>query len=203
MDFKNMKKSTIGIIVALVLLFFWGCSSYNGLVDKDESANQAWSDVEASYQRRADLIDNLVNTVKGYTKHESETLKEVTEMRSHAPKITLNAEDLTEENLKKFQEAQEQWKPEYESALSRLIAVSEAYPDLKSAELFQTLQAQIEGTENRINEARKKFNSSVKEYNVSVRRFPNNILAGMFGFDQRASFKADEGAEKAPKVSFD
>lgn len=202
MDFKNMKKSTIGIIVALVLLFFWGCSSYNGLVSKDEAVTKAWANVEADYQRRADLIPNLVEIVKGYAKHESETFKEVTEARTKATSLQVNIEDVTEENMKKLEEYQKA-QGELGAAMGRLIAISENYPELKANENFKELQAQYEGTENRVKESRKAYNEAVNTYNVSVRRFPTNILAGMFGFEKKVPFQADEGAEKAPKVSFD
>ncbi|MBQ0056468.1 MAG: LemA family protein [Bacteroidales bacterium] len=193
-----MKKSTIAIIAVVAVVAIWAISAYNGLVKSDESVNQVWADVEASYQRRADLIPNLVNTVKGYAAHESETLEAVVAARAKATSINLSVDDLTEENMQKFQKAQS----EISSALGRLIAVSESYPELKANENFSELQAQLEGTENRINEARKKFNAAVKEYNVSVRSFPASIVASFAGFERRAEFKAEEGSEKAPKVEF-
>lgn len=201
MDFKNMNKSTLGIIAVVVILLFWGCSSYNGLVSKDEGVTKAWANVEADYQRRADLIPNLVEVVKGYAKHESETFKEVVEARSKATSVQVNIDDITEENMAKLQEYQKA-QGDLTSALGKLLAISEAYPDLKANENFKELQAQLEGTENRIKESRKAYNEAVNTYNVSVRRFPTNILAGMFGFEKRVPFQADEGAEKAPKVNF-
>lgn len=185
------------IIIAIVgVLGMWAISSYNGLVDKDEEVKKVWGDVEAAYQRRADLIPNLVNVVKGYAKHEENTLKEVIEARSKATGLNVNIDDLSEENMKKFQEAQQN----LNGCLSKLMAVAEAYPDLKANENFLQLQSQLEGTENRINEARKKYNAAVKPYNVSVRSFPTTIFAGMFGFSTKAEFSADEAAKSAPKV---
>lgn len=195
-----MKKinSTWIVIAVVAIAAIWGVSAYNGLVNGDESVNKAWADVEAQYQRRADLIPNLVATVKGYAEHEKSTFEAVVEARAKATSINLSAEDLTEENMKKFQEAQAQ----ITSALGRLIAVAENYPELKANENFLELQAQLEGTENRINTARKEFNAVVKDFNVSVRSFPGNIIASMFKFERRAEFKADEGSEKAPTVTF-
>ncbi|MDO4496913.1 MAG: LemA family protein [Bacteroidales bacterium] len=193
-----MKKSTIGLIAAIVALALWCVSKYNGMVNSDETVTQAWANVEAQYQRRADLIPNLVATVKGYAAHEKGTLEAVIEARAKATQMTLNVEDLTEENMKKFQEAQSQ----LSGALSRLMAVSESYPELKANEQFLELQAQLEGTENRINTARMEYNGEVKKYNVSVRSFPGNLIAGIFGFERRAEFKAEPGAEKAPTVTF-
>lgn len=183
-------------VVALVAIFCY--TTYNGLVTKEEGLDNAWSNVETQYQRRADLIPNLVNTVKGYAAHESETLGAVTEARAKATSINLSASDLTPEKLAAFQQAQ----ADVRSALGRLIAVAENYPDLKANQNFLELQAQLEGTENRINVARKNFNDAAKAYNTTIRRFPKNILAGMFGFDKRAYFEAAEGAEQAPQVQF-
>ena len=197
----NMKKGTviiIAIIAVFVLLFSWGVLKYNGCVDKQEAVNTAWSQVENQYQRRLDLIPNLVETVKGYAAHESETLTAVIEARSKATAANINADNLTEENLAKFQQSQDQ----LSSALSRLMVVVERYPDLKANQNFRDLQVQLEGTENRITVARQDFNAIAKTYNVAVRRFPANIIAGMMNFDQRPYFKADEGAEKAPQVKF-
>ena len=157
-----------------------------------------WANVETQYQRRADLIPNLVNTVKGYAAHEQETLKGVVEARSKATQIKLDASELTPEKLAQFQQAQ----GELTTALNKLLAIREAYPDLKANQNFLELQAQLEGTENRINVARKNFNDAAKDYNTAIRRFPKNILAGMFGFDKRAYFEAQEGAEVAPTVEF-
>ncbi|MBQ3188912.1 MAG: LemA family protein [Bacteroidaceae bacterium] len=193
-----MKKSTIIVIAILAIVVIWAISAYNGMVTLEESVSKAWSDVETTYQRRADLIPNLVNTVKGYATHESNTFQEVAAVRAKATQMTIPAEELTEENMRKFSQTM----GEMNSALSRLIAISESYPELKASENFSELQAQIEGTENRINEARKKYNASVKDYNIAVRRFPGNIIAGIFGFHKKAEFKSNEGAEIAPEVSF-
>lgn len=191
-----MKKKNIIWIAVVVVIVVWLYSGYNGLVSKDEAVINKWAAVEADYQRRSDLIPNLVATVKGYAEHESSTLESVTEARGRATSVTLNAEDLTEENLRAYQEAQS----EVKSALGRLIAVAESYPDLKANENFRDLQVQLEGTENRIAVSRKEFNDAVRSYNVAVRRFPTNILASLFGFERKASFSADEGAEQAPTV---
>lgn len=186
------------IIAVIAIIGIWAVSSYNGLVEKDETVKQVWGDVEASYQRRADLIPNLVNVVKGYAKHENETLKEVVEARSKATGININLDDLDETEIKKFQDAQQQ----LSGCLSRLMAVAEAYPDLKANENFKDLQAQLEGTENRINEARKHYNATVKPYNMAVRQFPGSICATLFGFKTKAEFQADSDAKNAPKVEF-
>ena len=177
--------------VAVVVIFFY--ATYNGFVNKEEGLKGAWADVETQYQRRADLIPNLVSTVKGYAAHETQTLNEVTEARARATSINLSADDLTPERLAQFQRAQ----AEVRSALGRLIAVSESYPDLKANQNFLELQAQLEGTENRIAVARKDFNAAAQQYNVSVRRFPANLVARMFGFGQKP-----EGAAAAPQVTF-
>ena len=193
-----MKKSSIILIVIAVLAVIWGVSAYNGLVTMDENVNTEWANVETQYQRRADLIPNLVNTVKGYAAHESETLESVIAARSKATQITIDPANLTPEKLAEYQEAQ----GAVTSALGKLLAISESYPDLKANQNFLELQAQLEGTENRINEARRKFNNVAKEYNTAIRRFPKSILAGMFGFDKRAYFEAAEGAQNAPVVDF-
>ncbi len=193
-----MKKSTIILIVIAVVAVIWGVSAYNGLVTMDENVNTEWANVETQYQRRADLIPNLVNTVKGYAAHESETLESVIAARSKATQITVDPSNLTPEKLAEYQEAQ----GAVTSALGKLLAISESYPDLKANQNFLELQAQLEGTENRINEARRKFNNVAKEYNTAIRRFPKSILAGMFGFDKRAYFEAAEGAQNAPVVAF-
>ncbi len=195
---KSMKKSTIIIIAILALLAIWAVTGYNGLVAMEENVNGQWSNVETQYQRRADLIPNLVNTVKGYASHERETLEGVIEARSKATRITVNAEDLTPEKLAEYQKAQ----GAVTSALGKLLAITENYPELKANQNFLELQAQLEGTENRINVARTNFNNTAKEFNTSIRRFPKNILAGLFGFEKRAYFEAAEGAEQAPKVEF-
>lgn len=192
------KKSSILWIVIIVFIALWGVSSYNGIVNQDEEATKAWGNVENQYQRRADLIPNLVNTVKGYAAHESETLQAVVEARAKATSISVNAESMTAEQLQEYQEAQNQ----VTGALGRLIAVSESYPDLKANENFKELQAQLEGTENRIAVERKNFNETVKKYNATIRRFPQTILANLFGFEKKPYFEAEAGSEKAPTVEF-
>ena len=183
-------------VVAVVAIFFY--ATYNGFVNREEGLKSAWSNVETQYQRRADLIPNLVNTVKGYAAHETQTLNEVTEARARATSINLSADDLTPGKLAEFQQAQAQVR----SALGRLIALSESYPDLKANQNFLELQAQLEGTENRIAVARKDFNAAAQQYNVSVRRFPANLVARMFGFGQKPYFESAEGAAAAPQVTF-
>lgn len=185
----------IGIAAVLVIFFY---VTYNRFVNREEGVKAAWSNVETQYQRRADLIPNLVNTVKGYAAHERQTLDEVTEARARATSVNFTAEELTPERLAEFQEAQAQVR----SALGRLIAVSERYPDLKANQNFLELQAQLEGTENRIAVARKDYNETVRQYNIAVRRFPANLVARIFGFDQKPLFQASEGAEAAPQVAF-
>lgn len=195
------KTATIILIALVALLLILGvgaCSTYNKMVTLEEGVEQSWGEVETQYQRRADLIPNLVNTVKGYAAHESSTFEKVTEARAKATSITLNVDDLTEENLAKYQQAQN----ELSSALKSLLAVSEAYPDLKASQNFEDLQAQLEGTENRIATARGRYTEKVKDYNITIRRFPATIFAGMFGFSPKPQFKADEGAQNAPKVEF-
>ena len=194
-----MKKVTIIILVAVVaIIAFWAISGYNSLVGMDENVSNQWANVETQYQRRADLIPNLVNTVKGYAAHEKETLEGVIAARSQATQIKVDPTDLTPEKLAEYQKAQGQ----LATALGKLLAITENYPDLKANQNFMELQAQLEGTENRINVARKNFNDAAKAYNTAIRRFPKNILAGMFGFDKRAYFEAAEGAEQAPQVQF-
>lgn len=194
-----MKKVTIIIIVAVVaIIAIWAVSGYNSLVGMDENVSNQWANVETQYQRRADLIPNLVNTVKGYAAHEKETLEGVIAARSQATQIKVDPTDLTPEKLAEYQKAQGQ----LATALGKLLAITENYPDLKANQNFLELQAQLEGTENRINVARKNFNDAAKAYNTAIRRFPKNILAGMFGFDKRAYFEAAEGAEQAPQVQF-
>lgn len=193
-----MKKSVIGIIVALVVIAIWAISAYNGMVGVEEEATTALANVQSTYQRRADLIPNLVETVKGYAAHEKETLEGVVNARSKATQITLDPEKMTPEKMKEFQAAQ----GELSSALGRLIAIQENYPDLKANENFRDLQVQLEGTENRINEARNKYNTAVQNYNMKIRRFPNSLLSGIFGFDKMTKFEAEAGAEKAPQVKF-
>ena len=194
----KISKSLIAIIVVVVLLAGWATSAYNSMVGVQEDATTALANVQSAYQRRADLIPNLVETVKGYAAHEQGTFEAVVNARSKATSITLDPTNLTPEKLKEFQQAQ----GELGSALGRLIAIQENYPDLKANENFRDLQVQLEGTENRINEARNKFNTAVQNYNVVIRKFPKNILAGLFGFDKMTKFEAEAGAEKAPQVKF-
>lgn len=190
---------TLAVIVAVVLaLFFWCKNSYNRMVTAEEGVGAAWAQVENVYQRRADLIPNLVATVKGYAKHESETLEGVIEARSKATQVTVNPENLSPESLEKFNKAQ----GELSNALGRLLMIAENYPDLKANENFRDLQAQLEGTENRITTERMKFNESARGYNTMIRKFPNNILASIFNFETKGYFQAQEGAATAPKVEF-
>lgn len=196
----NIKKNLgwiipVGIIVVLVM---WAIGGYNGMVKMDEQVLNKWANVETQYQRRADLIPNLVSTVKGYAKHEQQTLEDVVKARSEATQVKVDAENLTPEKLAAFQKAQSG----VSSALGRLLAVAENYPDLKANQNFLELQSQLEGTENRITVARKDFNDAAKSYNQSIRQFPKNILAGMFGFEKKSYFEAEAGSEKAPKVEF-
>lgn len=185
----------IGAVVVVVIFFY---ASYNRFVNREEGVKTAWSNVETQYQRRSDLIPNLVNTVKGYAAHETQTLEAVTEARTRATSINLSADDLTPEKMAEFQQAQ----GEVRSALGRLIAISESYPDLKANRNFLELQSQLEGTENRIAVARKDFNQTAQQYNMAVRRFPGNLVAKLFGFEQKPYFQAAEGAETAPQVQF-
>ena len=198
-----MKHKALWITLAVVVILFisvfsWVKGTYNTMVTQDENVKTAWSQVENQYQRRSDLIPNLVNTVKGYATHERETLEGVVSARAEATKTTINPSNLTEESMKKFQAAQ----GELSNALSRLMVVLERYPDLKANQNFSELQAQLEGTENRISVERKRFNEVAQAYNTYVRSFPTNILAGMFGFQPKAYFTAESGAEKTPKVEF-
>ena len=193
-----MKKSIIIIIAVVAVIVIWAVSMYNGLVTMDESVNSQWANVETQYQRRADLIPNLVNTVKGYASHEKETLEGVVEARSKATQMQVNANDLTPEKLAEYQKAQ----GAVTSALGKLLAITENYPDLKANQNFLELQAQLEGTENRINVARTNFNNAAQAYNTAIRRFPKSLFASMFGFDKHAYFAAAEGSETAPTVSF-
>ena len=194
-----MNKTLLTIIVVIAFVFIGGCSSYSSLVAKQEKATTSWADVQSTYQRRADLIPSLVETVKGYAKHESQTLEAVVNARAKATSITVDPDNLTPEKLEQFQKAQ----GELSQALGKLLAVQENYPDLKANENFKDLQVQLEGTENRINEARLKFNKAVQEYNISVRRFPTAMFAGVLGFEKMDKFEADAESQKAPKVSFD
>ncbi len=196
-----MKKGLIigaVIIAVIVILFVWIKGMYNGMVKADEGVQAAWSQVENVYQRRADLIPNLVATVKGYAEHESETLESVVAARSKATQMTVDAGNLTPEALAKYQKAQ----GELGSALGKLLMIQENYPDLKANQNFRDLQSQLEGTENRITVERQKFNETARAYNTMIRQFPKNIFAGMFGFEKKPYFEAVEGAETAPKVEF-
>ena len=193
-----MKRNTIIIIAAIVAIVGYCMSSYNTLVGQDEAVGTAWSNVENQYQRRVELIPNLVNTVKGYSSHEKETFEAVVSARAKATQTTVDIDDLTPEKIAAYQKAQ----GELGSALGRLLAITENYPELKANENFKELQAQLEGTENRISTERHKFNEVAKTYNTSIRRFPKNIIASMFGFEKRPYFEAQEGAEKAPEVKF-
>lgn len=199
-DIMEKKKLSVTAIVLIVLavIVVWGISAYNGLVKSEEGVKTAWSQVENVYQRRADLIPNLVATVKGYAAHESETLEGVVAARAKATQMTVNADNLTEEQIAEFQKAQ----GELGSALGRLMAISEAYPDLKASQNFRDLQAQLEGTENRIAVERKAYNQAARDYNTSIRMFPKNIIASVFGFKSKGYFEAQEGAQTAPKVEF-
>lgn len=194
----NIIKKISMLLVAIVAATSLTSCNYNSLVEKQQGVDQAWAQVENQYQRRADLIPNLVNTVKGYATHEEATLTKVTEARAKATSITLSADDLTEETLAKYQQAQN----ELSGALKSLLAVSEAYPDLKANENFLNLQAQLEGTENRIATERMRYTEVVRDYNTAIKKFPTNIYAGWFGFDAKPQFKAEAGAEKAPEVKF-
>ena len=193
-----MKKSTIIILALIGLVAVWAIRGYNSLVAADEAVGTAWSNVENQYQRRADLIPNLVNTVKGYAAHEKETLDAVVAARSRATQVTVDAENLTPEKLQEYQNVQ----GEVGAALGRLLAITESYPELKANTNFLELQAQLEGTENRISVERRNFNEAAKGYNTSIRTFPRNILAGMFGFEKRPYFEAQEGVENVPVVQF-
>lgn len=196
----NVKKHLGWIIAAAVVLILvvWCVSGYNGLVAMEESVGNSWSNVETQYQRRADLIPNLVSTVKGYAAHEKQTLESVVKARSEATQVKVDPENLTAEKMAEYQKAQ----GNVSAALGRLLMVAENYPELKANENFLNLQAQLEGTENRINVARRDFNNVAKEYNTAIRRFPKNILAGIFGFEKKDYFEAEAGAEKAPEVKF-
>ena len=195
------KKGTvtiIAIIAAVVIVILWGIRVNNRMITMEEGINKAWSNVENVYQRRADLIPNLVNTVKGYAAHETSTFEAVVNARAKATSITVNPENMTADQLKEFQKAQN----EVGGALGRLIAVSEAYPELKANENFKELQAQLEGTENRISVERRNFNEAVNQYNTYIRKFPQSIIAGMRDFEKKPYFEAEEGANQAPKVEF-
>lgn len=194
---KFFSRIIAGAAVLVAASSLTSCN-YNSLVEQQQSVDQAWAEVENQYQRRADLIPNLVSTVKGYAAHESSTFEKVTQARAQATAININAEDLNEETLAKFQDVQNQ----LSSALKSLLAVSEAYPDLKANENFKDLQVQLEGTENRVTTARGRYTQAVQQYNTAIKKFPTNIYAGWFGFTPKPQFKAEAGASSAPKVEF-
>ncbi|MCD8072252.1 MAG: LemA family protein [Alistipes sp.] len=193
-----MKKGTIIILVIAAILVLMGVGAYNGLVTSREKVNTAWAQVENQYQRRADLIPNLVSTVKGYASHEQQTLQAVVDARARATSINIDPGNLTPETLAAYNQAQGQ----VGSALGRLLAVAENYPDLKANQNFLELQSQLEGTENRIAVERQRFNEAAQEYNTAIRRFPRNLFAGIFGFHQKPYFQSQEGAATAPVVQF-
>ena len=197
-----MKKSWIilaGVVIVVLLIYSTVKGTYNTMVTMDEGVSASWAQVENVYQRRADLIPNLVSTVKGYAAHEQETLQAVIEARSKATSVNVNPENMNMQQLQQFQDAQ----AGLSSALSRLMVVVERYPDLKANQNFLDLQAQLEGTENRITVERRKFNESARSFNTYIRTFPKNLYANLFGFEKKAYFEADQGAEKAPQVSFE
>lgn len=194
-----MKRTGLLVILAIVVIVgFLGCNGYNGLVKQDESVKKAWNNVQTEYQNRADLVGNLVNTVKGAANFEQKTLTDVIEARAKATSVNINADNLTPEKIAEFQAAQGQ----LSGSLSRLLATVEAYPTLRATENFTKLQGQLEGIENGIKNSRKVFNDEINVYNTKVRSFPMNILGGLFGFSAKEGFKADAGAEKAPEVKF-
>ncbi len=195
-----MKKisSTLIIIVALIVIVLWGIGIYNKLVAQEETVNSQWANVENQYQRRADLIPNLVETVKGYAKHESATFEAVVAARAKATQVTVDPKNLTPEKMQEFQAAQ----GELSSALGRLLMITENYPDLKANQNFLELQAQLEGTENRISTERTRFNEVAKAFNTAIRKVPNNLIASIGNFEKKPYFEAEEGSEKAPKVQF-
>lgn len=192
-----MKRNVFYLLLLVVAMSLQSCN-YNALVEQEENVDKAWAEVDNQYQRRMDLIPNLVATVQGYVKHEEATLTSLVEARSKASSITLNANELSDEALANFQAAQD----ELSRGLGRLMAVAESYPDLKANENFMALQDQIEGTENRIAVARRNFNEAAQEYNANIRKFPTVIYAGWFGFEKKPYFKAQAGAETAPRVQF-
>ncbi len=194
-----MKKTTIIFLSVVVIVILWSISAYNNIITFEENVESKWGNVQNVYQRRADLIPNLVATVKGYAVHEKSTLEEVTNTRTKATQMTVNIDDLTPEKLREFQQMQ----GELSSALGRLIAITENYPELKANQNFLELQAQLEGTENRINVERKNFNEAVQTYNAKIRRFPASILASILGFDKKTYFEADAGSNVVPQVSFE
>ena len=185
-------------LIGFVILASQSSCGYNTMVSKDETVEAQWANVENAYQRRADLIPNLVNTVKGAANFEKETLTQVIEARAKATSVTISPDNLTPENIERFQQAQ----GELSGALSRLLVSVERYPELKANQNFLELQAQLEGTENRISVERRKFNEAVQDYNTTVRSFPNNLMAGIFGFERKGHFQAEPGSDKAPTVQF-
>lgn len=193
-----MKKIIFNVIAFAFAAVSLSSCGYNSMVEKQETVDEKWSQVQNVYQRRADLIPNLVNVVKGYAKHESQTLENVIAARSRATQVTLDPDKLTPENIQKFQQAQDG----LSTALGKLLMITENYPDLKANQNFLELQAQLEGTENRIAVERRNFNEAVKDYNTYIRKFPNNLTAGMFGFEKKAYFESQPGADKAPKIEF-
>lgn len=197
---EKMKKNKGWIIAGVVILalVLWGVSGYNSLVGMDEEVNGKWANVETQYQRRSDLLPNLVSTVKGYAAHEKSTLEAVMAARSQATQVKIDPSNCTPQQLAAYQKAQ----GDVTTALGKLLAISENYPQLKANENFLELQSQLEGTENRINVARKDFNDAAKKFNMSIRRFPKSIIASMCGFEKRSYFEAEAGADKAPKVEF-
>lgn len=194
----KLSKNTIILIAVVAVLAIFGVSQYNGLVGQEENVNRSSADLQSAYQRRADLIPNLVNTVKGYAKHENETLEGVIAARAKATQMTVDPANATPEQLAAFQKTQ----GEVSQALGRLLMITENYPNLKADEQFKMLQQQLEGTENRINESRKLFNQSVQTYNVKMRTFPTNIIAGIAGFEKKSGFEASPEAKNAPSVQF-
>lgn len=194
----KLKKTILTIVATVAVMMSMQSCNYNSLVEKQQSVDQSWAEVENQYQRRADLIPNLVSTVKGYATHESSTLEKVTEARAKATSITIDPSNMTEADLERFQQSQN----ELSGALKSLLAVTENYPDLKANENFRDLQVQLEGTENRIATARQAYTTAVAAYNTSIKKFPTVIYAGWFGFESKPQFKATEGAASAPKVEF-
>ena len=194
-----MKQTTLLLIGAAVMIFWYGGCKYNGMVKSEQGVSVKWANVQSDYQRRADLIPNIVEAVKGEANFEKGVLEGVVQARASATQMKLDAKDLTPEKIKQYQEAQGQ----IGMAMSRLLSVAEAYPNLKANAAFSELRTQLEGTENRIKVARNDFNKAVQEYNVNVKTFPNNLFAGVFGFHEKGFFQADAGSQNAPKVNFD
>lgn len=187
----------LALVAIVLILFAWGCNGYNGLIKGDQNVKKVWSNVETNYQRRTDLYSSVIKTIEGSANFEKSTLREVLEARSRATAVNVDINDPA--TLEKYQQAQ----GELRSAFGRLLAVVENYPDIKTTKAFQDFQTQIEGTENRINTARQDYNKAVETYNLKVKRFPGNLLAGMFGFKEKGYYQADTGTEKAPEINFD